>query len=66
MSVRNGFTIEIYGFTHSLHTSLGHVPSLQIMEDSEERRQRQSRERVQSDGRRDENNSTSSKPSTRS
>ena len=26
MSVRNGFTIEIYGFMHSLHTFLAYVP----------------------------------------
>ena len=25
MSVRNGFMIEIYGFTHSLHTFLAHT-----------------------------------------
>ena len=40
MSVRNGFMIEIYGFTHSLHTFLACVTHGAIaMEDSEVRRQ---------------------------
>ena len=48
MSVRNGFTIEIYGFMHSLRTFL-HVPlrmpsrdGMEIeVEDLEDRRRRQ-------------------------
>ena len=47
MSVRNGFTIEIYGFMHSLRT-FGHVqlrmPSQ--FEDSEDRRRRQNESNV--------------------
>ena len=31
MSVRNGFTIEIYGFTHSLRTSLARAAHDAIM-----------------------------------
>ena len=46
MSVRNGFTIEIYGFMHSLHT-FWHVPLRMPShdgmetEDSEDRRRHQ-------------------------
>ena len=55
MSVRNGFTTEVYEFTYSVCT-LRHVPVLvrlssrrahDTMEDLEERRRRQARERVQ-------------------
>ena len=52
MSVCNGFTTEVYEFTYSVCT-LRHVPVLvshrvhDTMEDLEERRRRQTRERVQ-------------------
>ena len=38
MSVHNGFTIEIYGFTHSLRTFLAFAALGSTMEDSEDRR----------------------------
>ena len=45
MSVHNGFIIEIYGFTH-LHTFLTCAADDVIaMEDSEDRRRHQGRER---------------------
>ena len=50
MSVRNGFTTEVYEFTYDLRT-LRHVPPLGALEltteDLEERRRRQTRERIQ-------------------
>ena len=57
MSVRNGFTIEIYGFMDSLHT-YWHMPlrmlsrdSVEIeVEDSEDRRRRQNESRCMEDG----------------
>ena len=47
MSVYNGFTIEIYRFTHSLCTFLAraaHGAVDIVMEDSEDTRQEQARE----------------------
>ena len=49
--VRNGFTIEIYRFTHSLHTSLVRVAHDSIamevkVDDSEDRRQCQNESRL--------------------
>ena len=58
MSVRNGFTIEIYRFMHSLCT-FWHVPlrmplrdgDVEIeVEDSEDRRRRQNESRCMEDG----------------
>ena len=57
MSVRNGFTIEIYGFMHSLRT-FWHVPlrmpsrdGMEIeVEDSEDRRRHQNESRCMEDG----------------
>ena len=57
MSVRNGFTIEIYRFMHSLRT-FWHVPlrmpsrdGMEIeVEDSEDRRRRQNKSRCMEDG----------------
>ena len=57
MSVRNGFTIEIYEFMHSLCT-FWHVPlrmpshnGMEIeVEDSEDRRRRQNESRCMEDG----------------
>ena len=55
MSVRNGFTIEIYGFMHSLRT-FWHVPlrmpsrdGMEI-EDLEDRRRGQNESRCMEDG----------------
>ena len=55
MSVRYGFTIEIYGFTHSLRTSLAcavhDTIAMEIkVEDSEDRRRRQNESRCMEDG----------------
>jgi len=55
VSVRNGFTIEICGFTHSLRTSLARVAhDVIVMEaevkDSEDRRRRQNEFRCMEDG----------------
>ena len=57
MSVRNGFTIEIYGFMHSLHTYwhvLLRMPSrdgVEIeVEDLEDRRRCQNESRCMEDG----------------
>ena len=47
MYVCNGFTIEIYGFTHSLHTFLAHAAHNAIameVEDWENGRRQQTRE----------------------
>ena len=48
MSVRYGFTIEIYGFTHSLHTFLAHAvmmqPRAMEVEDSEQSEDRSRRQ----------------------
>ena len=57
MSVHNGFTIEIYGFMHSLRT-FWHMPlrmpsrdGMEIeVEDSEDRRRRQNKSRCMEDG----------------
>ena len=57
MSVRNGFTIEIYGFMHNLQT-FWHVPlmmpsrdGMEIeVKDSEDRRRRQNESRYMEDG----------------
>ena len=57
MSVHNGFTIEIYGFMHSLRT-FWHVPftmpsydGMEIeVEDPEDRRQCQNESRCMEDG----------------
>ena len=59
MYVRNGFTIEIYGFMHSLHT-FWHVllrmplrDDMEIeveVEDSEDRRRRQNKSSCMEDG----------------
>ena len=58
MSVRNGFTIEIYGFVDSLRT-FWHVPlrmpsrdgGVEIeVEDSEDRRRHQNKSRCMEDG----------------
>ena len=47
-SVRNGFTIEIYGFgLRTLLARAAHGASASAMDDSEDRRQWQARERVQ-------------------
>ena len=53
--VRNGFTIEIYGFTRSLRTSLARAAHDAIamdieVEDSEDRRRRQNESRCMEDG----------------
>ena len=57
MSVRYGFTIEIYRFTHSLRTFLARAAhdaiamELEIeVEDLEDRRQRQNKSRCMEDG----------------
>ena len=57
MSVRYGFTIEIYGFRHSLYTCLAraaHAIAMEIahieVEDSEDRRRRQNESRCMEDG----------------
>ena len=57
MSVCYRFTIEIYGFTHSLRTSLARAVhdaiamELEIeVEDSEDRRQRENKYRCMEDG----------------
>jgi len=53
MSVRNGFTIEIYGFTHSLHTfsvSATHDDIAMEVEDSDVRRRHQNKSRCMEDG----------------
>ena len=52
MSVRYGFTIEIYGFTYSLRTSLARAAyAMEIeVEDSEDRRQCQNESRCMEDG----------------
>ena len=57
MSVRYGFTIEMYEFTHSLRTSLARAAhdaiamELEIeVEDSEDRRQCQNKSRCMEDG----------------
>ena len=52
MSVRYGFTIEIYGFTHSLCTSLARAAyAMEIeVEDSEDRRRWQNESRCMEDG----------------
>ena len=31
MYVRNGFTTEVYEFTYSVHSTLRHVPVLELM-----------------------------------
>ena len=56
MSVRYGFTIEIYEFTHSLRTSLARTThdaiamELEIeVEDLEDRRQRENKSRCMED-----------------
>ena len=54
MSVSNGFTIEAYGFMHSLHTFLAcaaHVPIMMEVEvkDSEDRRRCQNDSRDMED-----------------
>ena len=58
MSVRNGFTIEIYGFMHSLRTfwhvrlrMLSRDGGMEIeVEHSEDRRRRQNESRFMEDG----------------
>ena len=55
MSVRYGSTIEIYGFTRSLRTSLARAAHDAIamdieVEDSEDRRRRQNESRCMEDG----------------
>ena len=47
MSVHNRFMIEMYEFTHSLHTFVAHAAQGTIMmKDSEDKRQWQARERI--------------------
>ena len=55
MYVHNGFTIEIYGFMHSLRTFLArHAHDANVMEveveDSEDRRRRQNKSKDIEDG----------------
>ena len=51
MSVHYGFMIEIYGFRHSLRTSLARAAhdAIAMVEDLEDRRQRQSESRCMED-----------------
>ena len=51
MSVRNGFTIEIYGFAHSLLTFLACAAhSATVIEDLEDKRRWQARKQVKRHG----------------
>ena len=52
MSVRNGFTIEIYGFMHSLHTSLARAThdAIAIEIEVKDRRRHQNESRCMEDG----------------
>ena len=53
MYVRNGFTIKIYGFTHSLRTSLAraaHDAIAMEVENSEDRRRHQNESKGMEDG----------------
>ena len=47
MSVRNRFTIEMYGFVHNLRTFLAHAAIAMEVEDWEDRRRQQVREWLQ-------------------
>ena len=54
MSVRNGFTIEIYGFTRSLRTSLARTArdtiAMEVEVEYSDRRRRQNESRCMEDG----------------